>query len=161
MRFGKYIEIRSNSYKKMNINEYINRVDNAYENFKEEKLLKEIESILYEVVNKYGAESIEYCSLLNELGSCERGQRKLDKAEQHYIEALNIMGRVTGKENADYATTLNNLAGTHRFMGKTGKAVQEFYECLNIYVSTVGRENSLYAAGLNNLALVYLQKKDI
>lgn len=144
----------------MNIQDYFNMVDAAYDSGSLENIENGIKKAVDESGIEYGTESAVYASMLSELGGFYRGQTRYDEACSCFGKAIDILGKVCGTDSPDYATGVNNLAGTYRLMKEYDKAEELFRKCLEIYRNSVGENHILYSAGLNNLGLVCLDRHD-
>lgn len=144
----------------MNIQDYFNMVDEAYDSGGLEGIENGIKNAVRESEKEFGSDSAIHASMLSELGGFYRGQTRYEEACDNFKKSIEILGRVSGTDSPDYATGVNNLAGTYRLMKEYDKAEEAFLQCLEIYKKSVGENHILYSAGLNNLGLVCLDRKD-
>lgn len=142
----------------MELREYLEQVDQAYETLSGGDLEERIRALADTCRLEYGEESAPYASLLGELGAYYRGQGRYEESEDCFQRSLDLLGKTVGKESPAYATALNNLASVHRFTGRYADAEREYAACLALYRRTVGTGDVLYAAGLNGLSMVYLDQ---
>lgn len=142
----------------MELREYLEQVDQAYESLSGSDLEDRIRALTDACRLEYGEESAPYASLLGELGAYYRGQGRYEESEDCFQRSLDLLGETVGKESPAYATALNNLASVHRFTGRYADAEREYAACLALYRRTVGTGDVLYAAGLNGLSMVYLDQ---
>lgn len=142
----------------MELREYLEQVDAAYETLSGGVLEERLLFLLDDCRQTYGQESAPYASLLGELGAYCRGQGRYEESETYFRQALELLERTAGKESVAYATALGNLASVHRFTGQCADAEREYAACLALYRRTVGTGDVLYAAGLNGLSMVYLDQ---
>lgn len=140
--------------------QYFERIDNAYASLSGGDLEKVLIAIAGECCSDFGEESVQYASVLSELGGYYRGQGRLKESVDHFTRAADLLSRLCGDDGTDYATALNNLAGTYRLAGDYNRAEALFQKVLGIYSRKVGKRSVLYASGLNNLSLVYLDRGD-
>lgn len=146
----------------MTLEEYLARVDLAYETCAGSRALEEQLTALAEQCGaEYGLDSSCYASLLGELGGFYRGQARYEESERCFQRALALLEADPGRDSPAYSTALNNLAGAHRLLGRYTEALEEFHTCLELYRAAVGERHVLYAAGLNNLSLVHLDRGEL
>lgn len=142
----------------MELREYLEQVDQAYETLSGSDLESRIRALTDACRLEYGEESAPYASMLGELGAYYRGQGRYEESEDCFQRSLKLLENTVGKESPAYATALNNLASVHRFTGRYADAEREYAACLALYRRTVGTGDVLYAAGLNGLSMVYLDQ---
>lgn len=142
----------------MELWEYLEQVDRAYESLSGGALEARIGALTEACGQEYGAESASYASLLGEQGAYYRGQGRYQESEDCFQRALELLEKTAGKDSPAYATALNNLASVHRLTGRYADAEREYAACLALYRRTVGTGDVLYAAGLNGLSMVYLDQ---
>jgi CHAT domain-containing protein/tetratricopeptide (TPR) repeat protein len=113
-----------------------------------------------EIIKKQQKDNNEYVFNLNIIADQYNRMGKFAKAEELYLEALDIRKKSVGEEHLDYATSLSLLAGHYNKIGKYDKAESIFIKSLNITKRIVGEENMIYIRSLNNLAKIYNNLKD-
>lgn len=112
------------------------------------------------VAEEFGAESLEYAALLNELGSVSRAAFDYAAAADYFRQAMAVLEAVVGKEHPEYGTAVMNLAGILRVQGKPAESLELFQEALAVFGSSLGEESPLYLTALNNIALSYQDMGD-
>ena len=106
----------------MELSEYLEQVDRAYESLSGGALEARIGALTEACGQEHGAESASYASLLGEQGAYYRGQGRYQESEDCFQRALELLERTAGKDSPAYATALGNLASGHRFPGRSADA---------------------------------------
>ena len=140
------------------MDELFRKTDEAYAFFTGAELEAAIAGIVKESRMRFGDVSLQYASMLSELGGFYRGQRRLSESAGCFSKASALLLELRGADSPDYATSLNNLAGTYRLAGKFDEAEKLFGQALEIYERSTGRDSMLFASGLNNLSLICLDR---
>ena len=110
----------------MELWEYLEQVDRAYESLSGGALEARIGALTEACGQEYGAESASYASLLGEQGAYYRGQGRYQESEDCFQRALELLEKTAGKDSPAYATALNNLASVHRLTGRYADAEREY-----------------------------------
>lgn len=90
-----------------------------------------------------------------QLAQAEQAQRKFDRAELHYGQALTRLQQVKGEAHPEVAAVLNNLGVLHRIHGQYAEAEPLLKRALAIKEQALGAGHPDVALSLNNLAMVY------
>lgn len=77
------------------------------------------------------------------------------EAEKLYLQALDIVERISGPESAGAATLVNNLANLYRTTGRYGEAETHFRRAITTMEKIHGRDHPKVATFINNLAVLY------
>lgn len=96
-----------------------------------------------------------YVIILNNLALICNKSYDFKKAEQKYLEALEIAKVAFGKETPFYATILYNLAEVYNNIGDFKSAEPLLLQTMNIRKEVFGEKHADYIACLNNLAVIY------
>ena len=129
---------------------------------KQGKILEQIpvyRELLFVTRQKYGPESNEVITVLNDFGGILRYVGEYDEAENYLLESEELIRKKYGTDNKGYATCILNLAELYRFMGKYEKALELYKKSMDIY-SANGENGYLYASVCNNLGLLYQDIKE-
>ena len=118
-------------------------------------LAREMDRFLELTGERYGPESPEYATTLNDYGGIHRDIGNFEKAEQAFLQAAEKIEALQSAQHPDYGSVLNNLAGLYRLMKDYEKAEAYFQKTLEIYKQALGEDHFLYISGLNNLGLLY------
>src|SRR5882672_6842549 len=108
---------------------------------------------------RFGAESPEAATSLNELGLTLLTSGKLSEAEQVNREALDIRLRRFGNENADVATSQNNLAHVYTQMGRLTEAEALAREALTTRQRLFGNPSLEVADSLRTITIILGDKR--
>lgn len=116
----------------------------------------EASSIAYELLefsrSKYGSESVETASALNNLAEILFQQGDLARVEPLLRESLTLRRRVLGEDHPEYAQSLNNLASLMSKQGRYDEAEALYRQSLEITAQSLGDDHPSFAIKLNNLA---------
>ena len=116
---------------------------------------EEMQRAALEICRKrFGRESLETASALNDLGLALIANGRRLEAEKVNREALEIRRRHFGDENADVATSKDNLAHACNDNGKFTEAEALVREALATRRKLLGSESQEVADSLRNLALI-------
>jgi tetratricopeptide (TPR) repeat protein len=143
------------------VKNYLNQVDAIYG---KATTPDEVETCLKELLDGYGREhsdsDIVYASLLNELGSFYRGNRRFREGENYFQKAAELMAGFGEDYQAELATTLNNLAELYRLEGRLDEAEQQLSASLDIFAASPTDQVVPYASALNYLGHVNLDRNN-
>jgi tetratricopeptide (TPR) repeat protein len=143
------------------VKDYLNKVDAIYG---KATTPDEVETCLRELLDSYGKEysgsDIIYASLLNELGSFYRGNKRFREGEEYFQKAAELMVGLGEEYQAELATTLNNLAELYRLEGRLDDAEQQLSASLDIFAASPTDQVVPYASALNYLGHVHLDRND-
>jgi len=104
---------------------------------------------------RFGADDARPAVALYQLAQAEQAQRKFDRAELHYGQALTRLQQVKGETHPEVAAVLNNLGVLHRLHGQYAEAEPLLKRALAIKEQALGAGHPDVALSLNNLAMVY------
>ncbi len=112
-------------------------------------------SAVGEARSRFGEQSSEHATALNNLGEVYRRMKRYEEAEPLFVEALAIDERRLGPDHQGLARPLNNLALVQRARGQSEAAERNHKRSLQILEETFGRFHPDVAGSLNNLARLY------
>ncbi len=104
--------------------------------------------------DKFGDESAELATALNEHALTIRALGRYSDAEPLYRHALEIGEKTIGTVHPDYAARLNNLALLLHDMRRDEEAEPLYRQALEIVEKTIGTEHPDYAVSLSNLGML-------
>jgi CHAT domain-containing protein/tetratricopeptide (TPR) repeat protein len=104
------------------------------------------------IIKRQNGENNDYAFNLNIIADQYYRVGKFSKAEDIYLEALNIRKRVVGEEHLDYATSLNLLGNLYNKIGKYDMAEPYYIKALKVIKNNIGEESLSYIRTLNNVA---------
>jgi serine/threonine protein kinase/tetratricopeptide (TPR) repeat protein len=107
---------------------------------------------------RFGSESPEAATSLNDLGITLLADGKVSEAEQVSRESLDIRLRRSGNENADVAASQNNLANVYTQMGRLTEAEALAREALATRQRLFGNPSVEAADSLANLVVILGEK---
>ncbi len=99
-----------------------------------------------------GTNSPNYGAALNNLAATYDSLKMFEKAEEAYVEALEVTQRVFGREHPNVATCMNNLGIVYFCIGERDKAEQLFVDALAMRRKLIPGDNIFVAESLANLA---------
>ncbi len=91
----------------------------------------------------YGYSSPEMASELNNLGCSELRQNKLDSAEQHILEAINILEKTLGRSSTPYGLAALNMAEIYELRQNSALSIVWYRRAMSTFDETLGSNNSL------------------
>ncbi len=80
--------------------------------------------VLQKLEKIFGKDHPNYASSLETLGLLSENMGEYDRAEQYYLEAMDIRCRILGREHPYYLKSLNRLASFYAKRGESEKAEQ-------------------------------------
>lgn len=127
-------------------------VNEYYEAGKTDSSFKYAQKALIQAEKEFGKKDTVYAISLTDLAILYAEMNNYEKAEQLYIEAIQVRKTIHGEGHPDYANSMNDLGIFYYLLGKYDKTEPIFIEASKIY-KTNGHPD--YAASLNNLAMLY------
>ncbi len=114
-----------------------------------ERLYREADPLAREA---WGTESLEYASLLNEIGRYYHLRVKYPEAERFYKLGFAIRTRLLGREHPDVATVVTNLAVLYENQVLFAKAESYYRTALDIRERSLGADHADTVVTLEHLA---------
>ncbi len=82
---------------------------------------------------------------------------KYTKAENYYLQSLDVFKNINYQQDPWYATSCSNLAGLYEKVGKYQKAKPLYFKAKAIYENSSGKESKSYAKVCNNIGGLYIR----
>lgn len=112
------------------------------------------------VIDMFGPESIDYASILHQMGEIKLGQSAFAEAEQNFLDAKRILQQVSSDRHPNLAVISISLGKLYVRMGSRQRAEPLFVSAADIQRKIFGAESSQYAEALNMLGVHHTRAKN-
>jgi tetratricopeptide (TPR) repeat protein len=110
--------------------------------------------------SRKAANTNEYATLMDNIGTVYNDKGDLDRALKYYTEAQQIRDRLGLQNTAGYAALINNIGNAYNRKGDLDRALKYYTNSQQIF-DRLGLQNTEgYAALMNNIGTVYNDKGD-
>ena len=113
------------------------------------------EKLLKETKKEYGKSDVAYARCLALLASYHQLNKDYEKAEELFIQSIDLKKSLLGENDTEYLTTLNNLAIFYFTSSNYLKSEQSQIKLLEIRKKVLGESHPDFATSLEDLAFIY------
>lgn len=136
--------------------QYLNRLKNLANRYKQLELYKEAELTLLDAIEKgeklYSKDHPFYGSVLAELGALYHDKGRFSEVEEIYLSAMEISQRLTGEESLNYVLEVNNLGYLYEDMGRYKDAEALYKKSIKLREQFHAQSPTRIASSKSNLA---------
>ncbi len=112
-----------------------------------------------EEARTFGKDDGRYCLCLEKIGRLYDGEKRYEKAEGLYKEALQLRKAHDRENQKDLATAYNNLAAVQFKLGRYDEAEKNYTEALSIREKEFGKSSKEAAVVIYQIGMIFHKQK--